>query len=131
MPKTELESKTEAYLRTEVQKRGGLYYKFTSPEMSVYPTESSCMTAKQSFVELKQEHGTLSKLQEIQIARLKKAGATVRVAYGREGARRVLNEVFATYVERSRSNKEGFGIEEWAEEKKETGGIVDDARGQD
>lgn len=118
MPKTELESKTEAYLRTEVQKRGGLYYKFTSPGNVGVPDRIIVHDGKTIFVELKQEHGTLSKLQELQIARLKKAGATVRVAYGREGARRVLNEVFATYVERSRSNKEGFGIEEWTEEKR-------------
>ena len=125
MPKTELESKTEAYLRTEVQKRGGLYYKFTSPGNVGVPDRIIVHDGKTIFVELKQEHGTLSKLQELQIARLKKAGATgekEREGYSMRYLLRMSKEAEA--IKRALVLRNG-------RKKKGTGGIVDDTRGQD
>ncbi|HBJ8545870.1 VRR-NUC domain-containing protein [Listeria monocytogenes] len=58
-----LESKIETYLREQVQKRGGLCWKFTSPGTRGVPDRIVMLNKKVAFVELKAPGKELKKLQ--------------------------------------------------------------------
>lgn len=55
-----LESKIEAYLKKEVVKRGGLCYKWSSPQNRGVPDRIVLLNSKIYFIELKSEKGELS-----------------------------------------------------------------------
>lgn len=83
MEKKELERDVEKRLIKEVKARGGLTYKFVSPNNPGVPDRIIIMPGGHvHFVELKTETGRLSGLQKWQIDQLQKAGAHVVVLYG-------------------------------------------------
>lgn len=80
-------------MRSQVQKRGGLFLKWVSPGNSGVPDRILVFRGRVVFVELKSETGRLSPNQKAMIARLQKHGADVRVVYGREQADALIEEV--------------------------------------
>lgn len=89
-----LEKEIERRMCEMVRKRGGLAYKFTSPQNPGVPDRLVISpTGDVWFVELKTETGRLSKIQKQQIRELEKRGANVRVVYGLESAMKFVNEV--------------------------------------
>ena len=85
------ESEIEKMLVDEVRKAGGRAYKFVSPGNDGVPDRIVIMPGGYlMFVELKTDTGRLSKLQTVQINRLKNLGVPVKVAYGYAG----LEELF-------------------------------------
>lgn len=89
-----LEKNIEEYFRDEIKKLGGRSYKFVSPGNSGVPDRIIFLPeGKIFFVELKTKKGTLSKLQRLQIRRLKKLGQDVRILYGMEEVKDFLDEI--------------------------------------
>lgn len=81
-----LESAVEEYLGRRIKALGGKYYKFTSPGNSGVPDRIVILRGLVVFVELKQDTGSLSKVQRIQIKGMTANGAKVHVVYGKRGA---------------------------------------------
>lgn len=89
------ESSIEAGLRRAVEKRGGLCLKFTSPGCDGVPDRVLLLPGGRiAFVELKTSMGKLSPIQRYMIDRMKRIGADVYVAYGKEGVDMVVKELF-------------------------------------
>ena len=93
-----LEKKIERRLRGMVQERGGLTYKFKSSEAGVPDRIVITPNGVVWFVELKTKEGRVSKIQEYQINKLKKAKANVRVVYGSYGVDDFMREVFGNGI---------------------------------
>lgn len=106
-----LESRVEGWLKSQIERRGGLYMKFTSPGNIGVPDRIIIRDGEVIFVELKQEHGVLSEIQKAQIARMRSHGAKVLVVYGKAGAEDLVDALFPRPKIPKTSN--GFGIEEW------------------
>lgn len=87
------ERSIEAGLRREVEKRGGLTFKFTAPGQAGVPDRIIIHEGRVVFVELKQENGRLSPVQQVMIQRMRKHGAEVHVAYGMDEVRELVREV--------------------------------------
>ena len=89
-----LEKETERRMCELIKKRGGLTYKFTSPNNPGVP-DRIVITPKGGvwFVELKTEKGRLRKMQEWQKSELEKHGANVRAIQGWDAAREFVEEV--------------------------------------
>lgn len=88
------ESTIEARLVSEVRKRGGLCYKFTSPGSPGVPDRIVVLPGGVTvYVELKTEIGRLANIQKWQIDELRKRGATVRVLKGMDQVLAFLEEV--------------------------------------
>lgn len=81
-----LESAVEEFLGRRVKAEGGKYLKFTSPGNSGVPDRIVILRGMVVFVELKQDTGTLSKVQRTQIKSMTAQGAKVHVVYGKKGA---------------------------------------------
>ncbi len=80
------ESEIEKILVDEVKKLGGRAYKWVSPGNDGVPDRIVILPdAWPIFVELKTDTGSLTRLQEVQIARLKKLGQWVEVVKGIHG----------------------------------------------
>ena len=76
----------EKVLVTEVRELGGRAYKWVSPGNAGVPDRIVIFPGQTPvFVELKAEGGTLTALQEAQIARLEALGQMVRVVRGMDG----------------------------------------------
>ena len=76
----------EKVLVTEVRELGGRAYKWVSPGNAGVPDRIVIFPGRTPvFVELKAEGGTLTALQEAQIARLEALGQMVRVVRGMDG----------------------------------------------
>lgn len=88
-----IESDIERWMRQKIRERGGLFYKFTSPGNDGVPDRILVWRGRVIFIELKQERGRLSRMQELQIERLREHGADVRVVYGRAQAEKLVEEV--------------------------------------
>lgn len=89
-----LEKSIERRLCDEVKLRGGYAYKFTSPGNDGVPDRIIVEKGgKITFVELKAEHGKLSKMQEFQIRRLRRLGCRVVVIRGMAGVDAFLKEI--------------------------------------
>ena len=89
-----LEKNIEKYLGDEIKKLGGRFYKFVSPGNSGVPDRIIFLPeGKIYFIELKTKKGTPSKLQRLQIRRLKKLGQDVRILYGMEEVKDFLEEI--------------------------------------
>ena len=93
-----LERSVEAGLRRQVEKRGGLCLKFTSPGCSGVPDRVIIAEGRVVFVELKQEDGRLRPMQKVMIRRMQRAGADVRVVYGAAGVRELMKELWPDEV---------------------------------
>ena len=106
-----LESKVEDWMREQVRRRGGAFYKFVSPGTIGVPDRIILRNGgRVTFVELKQDHGRLSEIQKVQIGKLRALGADVRVVYGRKQAEELIDELFPKAPP---TGGVGFGIEEW------------------
>lgn len=78
-----LEKTIEKKLKQEIEKRGGLCIKFTSPSTRGVPDRIVLLpTGEVHFVELKTEKGKLSKIQEVQIQAFLKRKAKVFLLKG-------------------------------------------------
>ena len=78
----------------EIKKLGGRFYKFVSPGNSGVPDRIIFLPeGKIYFIGLKTKKGTPSKLQRLQIRRLKKLGQDVRILYGMEEVKDFLEEI--------------------------------------
>ena len=74
----ESEKNTEAYLRDEIRRRGGMAYKFVSPGQTGVPDRIVILPGGQIFfVELKSEGKKSSAKQKCQQERLRALGCTV------------------------------------------------------
>ena len=79
------EKEIEAYLRIRVKKLGGIAYKFTSPGNDGVPDRLVLLpNGSISFVELKAPGKKPSKLQMVQINRIKNLGFEVNVIDSKE-----------------------------------------------
>lgn len=87
------EKDIEQYLVREIKKLGGRAYKFTSPGNSGVPDRIVILPKiSPIFVELKTDYGKLSRIQEVQINRLRDLGQDVQVLYGMDRVKRFLEE---------------------------------------
>lgn len=88
------ESAIEARLVREVKKRGGLCYKFISPDNAGVPDRIVITPdGRTIYVELKTLIGRLAKIQRWQLEELRKRGADVRVLYGMDQVMAFVEEV--------------------------------------
>lgn len=88
------EAAIEAKLARMVRERGGLCYKFVSPNQPGVPDRIIITPeGRVVFVELKTEIGRLAKLQKWQIGEMQKRNADVRVARGLEEVKALVEEV--------------------------------------
>lgn len=77
------ESEIESRMAQMVKKRGGLCYKFVSPNNPGVPDRIVITPdGRVIFVELKTEIGSLAKIQKWQLEKMRKRGADVRVIKG-------------------------------------------------
>lgn len=93
------EKEIERRMCEMVHNRGGLAYKFTSPNSRGVP-DRVVITPRGEvwFVELKAASGRLSALQKWRKAELEKRGANVRVIRGWEAAKAFVEEVMGDGV---------------------------------
>lgn len=93
------EKEIERRMCEMVHSRGGLAYKFTSPNSRGVP-DRVVITPRGEvwFVELKAASGRLSALQKWRKAELEKRGANVRVIRGWEAAKAFVEEVMGDGV---------------------------------
>lgn len=80
------EKQVEAFMKSEAQKRGCLFYKFVSPGNDGVPDRILITpTGRVHFIELKTTNGRLSPSQRVQIDRLEEHNALVCVVRGKDG----------------------------------------------
>lgn len=90
------ESKLERKLRLEVCKRGGLAYKFTSPNVSGVPDRLVLLpNGRAIFVEMKAPGGVLRPLQKKRRNQLENLGFSVYVVDSNEAIRDFIQEVMS------------------------------------
>lgn len=91
------EAQIEKHLGKLIEQRGGLYFKFTSPNNPGVPDRIVITpSGKTIYVELKTSVGHLRRIQQWQIKRLRSCGADVRVIKGWEAAKAFVEEVMPT-----------------------------------
>lgn len=89
-----LEKEIERRMVKTVRERGGLCYKFVSPNNPGVPDRIIITPdGRVIFVELKTEVGRLANIQKWQLDEMRKRGADVRVAKGWEAVKALLEEV--------------------------------------
>ncbi len=89
-----LEKDIEKWLGDQVTNMGGLYYKFVSPGNRGVPDRIIVFPPGVTiFVELKTDKGRTSAIQDVQIKRLQRVGAPVRVVKGRADAERLVADI--------------------------------------
>lgn len=88
------EKDIESWLKTKIEAKGGLFFKFISPGQDGVPDRIAIMPdGRMIFVELKTETGVLSAQQIYQIVRLRRLGQQVCVVFGLKGARDFFDEL--------------------------------------
>ncbi len=88
------ESQIEAKMVRMVRERGGLCYKFVSPNNPGVPDRIVITPAGRTiYIELKTLVGRASKIQEWQIDEMRKRGVDVRVLHGWEAVKEFVEEV--------------------------------------
>lgn len=81
------ESEIEGWLKSRVEKLGGLWFKFVSPGNDGVPDRMAIFPdGRTVFVELKTAMGHLSRVQRYQIRRFHERRQQVCVVYGKRGA---------------------------------------------
>lgn len=94
-----LEKEIERRMCEMIKKRGGLCYKFTSPNNPGVPDRIVITPAGVVwFVELKASFGRLADIQRYQKGELEKRNANVRVIHGWEAAKEFVYEVMGDGV---------------------------------
>ena len=93
----ERERDIEAYIKRQVERLDGLYFKFVSPGNDGVPDRLVIVHGCLTFLELKTGRGVLSKVQEYQIQRLIDNGQRCCVVHGRAGAEAFVKDL-ASYV---------------------------------
>ncbi len=89
------ESYIEKQLEKTVREKGGLCFKFVSPGNPGVPDRIVITPdGRTIYIELKAETGSLQKIQEWQIERIRKCGADVRVIKGLQAVKDFVREVF-------------------------------------
>ena len=89
-----LEKDIEKWLGDQVTNMGCLYYKFVSPGNRGVPDRIIVVPPGIAmFVELKTDKGRTSAIQDVQIKRLQRVGAPVRVVKGRTDAERLVADI--------------------------------------
>ena len=86
----ELEKDIERKAVTAAKARGWISYKFVSPQQRGVPDRIFFREGKTVLIEFKRPGGRLSKLQELQINRLREAGIPVAVCYSVNEAMEIL-----------------------------------------
>lgn len=95
-----LEKEIERRMVQTVKDRGGLCYKFVSPNNPGVPDRIIITPdGRVVFVELKTEIGRLARIQKWQISEMQKRGADVRVAKGWPAVKALLEEVIPVGVQ--------------------------------
>lgn len=80
-----IEKEIEKFLVKEIKKLGGLCYKWVSPGNAGVPDRIILLPNRPVvFVELKTDKGKLSRLQEVQIKKLRNLNASVYILHGLE-----------------------------------------------
>ena len=89
-----LEKEIEKYLREKIKILGGVAYKFISPGNNGVPDRIVLLPkGKIIFVELKNEHGKTSKMQDMQIERIRNLGFDVRIINSKQKVDDFINEI--------------------------------------
>lgn len=89
-----LEREIENYLNDNIKKLGGRAYKFVSPGNRGVPDRIILLPGGRIiFVELKTKDRYPTKLQRVQIKRMRDLGADVRVIRGMDAAKDFLDEL--------------------------------------
>lgn len=89
-----LEREIENYLNENIKKLGGRAYKFVSPGNRGVPDRMILLPGGRIiFVELKTKDRYPTKLQRVQIKRMRDLGADVRVVRGMDAAKDFLDEL--------------------------------------
>lgn len=89
------ESEIEKRLVKMVRENGGLCYKFVSPSNPGVPDRIVIIPdGRTIYVELKQEMGSLQRIQQWQIEEMQKRGCDVRVLKGLQAVKDFVKEVF-------------------------------------
>lgn len=87
------ESEIEGWLKARIEKKGGLFIKFTSPGNDGVPDRIVMLPGGRIvFLELKTRYGKLSAVQKYQIGRLLKLNAEVAVVFGADAAEDFLQD---------------------------------------
>lgn len=95
-----LEKEIERRMVKIVKDRGGLCYKFVSPNNPGVPDRIIITPeGRVVFVELKTEIGRLANIQKWQLDEMRKRGADVRVAKGWDAVKALLEEVIPRAVQ--------------------------------
>lgn len=95
-----LEKEIERRMVLEVKKRGGLCYKFTSPNNPGVPDRIVITPdGRVIFVELKTEIGRLAKIQRWQVSEMQKRGVDVRVVKGWDAVKAFIEEVMPNGIQ--------------------------------
>lgn len=94
-----LEKEIEKWMKREIERGGGLFWKFTSPGLRGVP-DRICVTPRGRviFVELKAEHGVISPLQMRRAAELQMRGVDSRFVRGMGEAKAFIAEVFGNEI---------------------------------
>jgi Holliday junction resolvase len=87
------EREIEQILMGGVRRRGGLCLKFVSPARAGVPDRIVIARGRVIFVEIKSESGRLTRIQEMQLERLRMHGVEARVLYGMDEALKFVAEV--------------------------------------
>lgn len=103
-----LESEIEKIFVDEVRRLGGKAYKWVSPGNAGVPDRMVILPdCKPIFVELKTDTGQLTRLQKIQIDRLRRLGQDVRVVKGLSGVAEFFRDIGYPEVEKKIMKKKG------------------------
>lgn len=96
------EKQIESRMVREIKNRGGLCYKFVSPNNPGVPDRIVITPdGRIIFVELKTEVGRLSKIQQWQREQLKKRGVDIRVIHGWDKVKEFIEEVIPSGIQTS------------------------------
>ncbi len=94
-----LERNIEQYLKKQIQRRGGMCYKFLPTHHKGMPDRLVVLpNGKHIWVELKTEQGRLSPIQQYRHKQLRELNCLVRVVVGMAGVADFLLEVDREYL---------------------------------
>lgn len=108
-----LEKTTEAWLGRKLREVGGLWMKFTSPGHSGVPDRILVLRGHTVYVEMKREKGKVSPIQKATFDLMVKAGVSIHVVYGKNGAQDFLNDIKSPAGFVLQGDKTDAGVYEW------------------